>query len=162
VRTFGTFLLLVFPCCALAEDVLVRVQQRGDPVALQYVLHTDAASSDRSDGPVGKPLPPMGDYAVRDYKVVRPSSGLALGAAMEILAQSRVGNVDVVLARQEYDSFSTPWRWLAALSGHPVQVSRITWFLVAADGIVRSGFLIARPNAYYWSVALFEPPRTSP
>ncbi len=162
MRTFFTFLLLILPGCALAEDVLVRVQQRGDPVTLQYVLHTDVATSERSSSPVGKPLPPMGDYAVRDYKVVRTSTGSALGAAMEILAQSHVGSFDVVLTRQEYDSFSTPWRWLAALSGHPVQVSRITWFLVATDGIVRTGYLVARPTAYYWSAALFEPPRTSP
>ncbi|HEV2207504.1 MAG TPA: hypothetical protein VG167_01940 [Verrucomicrobiae bacterium] len=159
---FGTFLLFISPGCALAQDVLVRVQQRGDPAALQYVLHTAAATSEPRNGPVGKPLPSTGDYALRDYKVVRTSTGSALGAAMEILAQSRVGSFDVVLARQEYDSFSTPWRWLAALSGHPVQVNRITWFLVATDGIVRSGYLVARPNAYYWSVRLFEPPRTSP
>ena len=64
-------------------------------------------------------------------------------------------DADLVVVRQEHNSLSNPLRWLAALSGHPVQVSRIAWFLVS-EGEVRSGVLLSRAASSHWSVSLFD------
>ena len=156
MRTASIFLLVIVPGFALGQEVLVRVQQRGDPIALEYVLHTDAGTSNPTKRQPGRPMPAISEYTIREDKLVRTSTGATIGAAVEVLAQARIDRSDVVLARQEWNSLSTPWRWLAAFSGHPVQVSRISWFLVRTDGTVSSGDLVTRPSAYEWSVELFE------
>lgn len=160
VRFLLALLLAVLPASVLADIVLVSVLERGASESLRFEFDTASATVSRSTLPTGEQLPAISDYFVREYQLVRVPTNATVGEAIELLGQVRVSGGDFVVVRQEYNSYSNPLYWLAAFSGHPVQVSRIAWFLVSNGGDVRSGSFLARASSYHWSVDVSTPKRS--
>lgn len=156
MRPLLVLLFALLPIPARAEVVVVSVAERGESAALRFEIDTASAISSSSASPGGEPLPTIDGYLVRGGRLIRASTNTTIGTAVELLGQVRVSAGDLVIVRQEHNSLSNPLHWLSALTGHPVQVSRITWFLVLNGGGVRSGSLLRRAASYRWSVRLFE------
>jgi len=101
-------------------------------------------------------LPSISEYRVRNEHVETASGGALDAEADEILCQATADDLDVLVVRHEYNSFSNPLYWLAAISGHPIQVSKIVLLLVRDRKVERSIELRREPSSYHWEATLFE------
>lgn len=101
-------------------------------------------------------------YRIKDYKLDGAKGGPPMMEATEILAQATSGGFDVLVIREEYNSFANPLRWLSAMAGHPVQVSKILWVVVKDGKVLHRKELQREPASYRWSAQLFEPPAPPP
>jgi hypothetical protein len=95
-------------------------------------------------------------FRIKDYKLEAVNGGPPLMEATEILAQVASAGFDVLVIRDEYNSFSNPLRWLFAMAGHPVQVSKILWVVVKDGRVLHRKELQREPASYQWSAQLFE------
>lgn len=100
------------------------------------------------------PLPLGSGYHLVAGKLVRSSDGRAFLNADEILAQATVAGADVVVVREDYNSFSTPFRWLVAVAGHPYQISKISVLLVGKGDRVKSFEVAREPYSGGWKALL--------
>jgi hypothetical protein len=96
----------------------------------------------------GSALPSIDRYVVKDYHLRYRDKTLA--EAVEILAQTSVGEHDLVVVRHEYNSFSNPLRILSAVAGHPVQVSEIIALAVSDGRVVKRWRLARVASSYEW------------
>jgi len=91
-----------------------------------------------------------GSYYISDGKV--SFKGRELIDADELLFESNVNGKDVLLVRDEYNSFSNPLKLLSAFVGHPVQTSKI-YILVIESGKLKSKLRLQKQDSSYeWQV----------
>ena len=155
----GLILISSFACATEVRLALYEAQSKQTSFhALDLV--SGKVSSAQSAGTVE--LGALEAYRVRNEHVEHVQSGQAIAEATEILCQATTGEVDLVVVRQEYNSFSNPLRWLSAIGGHPVQVSKIVWLLVREGKVVYTTELLQRPASYHWKAELSEGPRSNP
>ena len=74
--------------------------------------------------------------------------------ADDLLAQGRADGIQFAVVRHEYNSVANPWRALAVLSGHPIQVSQLLVLAVKDGRLVSSATLVRRLAAYHWKAKL--------
>jgi len=98
------------------------------------------------------------NYRIVNYKLEPATGGPSLMDATEILAQASTAGFDVLVIREEYNSFSNPFRWLAAFAGHPIQVSKILWVVLKDGKVLYRKELHREPSSYQWKAQLFEHP----
>jgi len=97
-------------------------------------------------------------YRIGNYKLEAAGGGASLMDATEILAQASTAGCDVLVIREEYNSFSNPFRWLTAFAGHPIQVSKIHWVVFKDGKVLYRKELQREPASYRWTAKLFEQP----
>lgn len=102
----------------------------------------------------GEELSPINKYTSRQGKLY--SNDIVLTDANEVLFQCEVDGVDLVVVRDGYNSFSNPIRILAALSGHPVQVSKIVLLKASNNKILFKREIMRKAAAYHWAVRVFQ------
>jgi hypothetical protein len=91
-----------------------------------------------------------GSYYISDGKV--SFKGRELIDADELLFESNVNGKDVLLVRDEYNSFSNPLKLLSAFVGHPVQTSQI-YILVIESGKLKNKLRLQKQDSSYeWQV----------
>jgi len=76
--------------------------------------------------------------------------------ADELLFQCHVDGCDLVVVREEYNSFSNPLRILFAFGGHPVQVSKIVILKIVDGKLETKKEIIRKPSSYHWRVSFGE------
>jgi hypothetical protein len=97
-------------------------------------------------------------YRIANYKLEAAVGGPPLMDATEILAQASTAGFHVLVIREEYNSFSNPFRWLAAFAGHPIQVSKVLWVVLKDGKVLYRKELHREPSSYQWRAQLFEQP----
>jgi hypothetical protein len=138
------------PCLGAEVRVSLTEKLKGETTA--YVFDIGDGRVRRLDQASGSLLPATTAYRVEGRRLC---GNECFFEADEILFQGHQGDVDVVVYRKEYNSFSNPLRWLAALSGHPVQVSSIRIAAIGADGH-RQAELTRKPSSYDWKAQVVE------
>jgi hypothetical protein len=76
--------------------------------------------------------------------------------ADQLLFQCRINGVDLVIVRDEYNSFSNPLRILSAFSGHPIQVSKIVILKIENGELKRKATIIQKPSSYEWTATILQ------
>ena len=102
----------------------------------------------------GKEIPQFSKYGVRERKVIL--NGNPLADAEEILYQCEVNGTDVLIVRVEHNSFSSPMKWLAAFSGHPIQVSTINILTVIGGELKDQTRIEQKDSSYRWSAKILR------
>ena len=93
-----------------------------------------------------------GQYLISDGAI--SYRGKKIFDANEFLYESNVNGIDVLVVRDEYNSFSSPLKLLSALAGHPVQTSKI-WILSVQSGKIENKLLLAKEDSSYeWQVKM--------
>ena len=154
--------LLLFSGLACAAEVRLELYEAH---AKQTSFHSlDLASGTLStvQAPGAIELGKLEAYRVRNEHIEHVQSGQVIAEATEILCQATTAGVELLVVRQEHNSFSNPLRLLSAFSGHPVQVSKIVWLVVRDGKVEHSVELIRRPASYYWRAKLSEAPPSKP
>ena len=147
-------LLLFAASFAHAGEVAVEVLEKQAKVVTAYIFDTQSGRLKVVDRITGKEIPQVSTYTVRDRKVM--FNGKTLANAEEILYQCQIDGADLLIVRVEHNSFSSPFKWLAAFSGHPIQVSTIN-LLQVSNGELKSETPVARKEASYgWSAKIFK------
>lgn len=175
-------LAVFFVCCAcplLGRDVVAVVTELSSR-PIPGVPDTERLAIERKEtaffitleglravpfqGPHGVRVSPITKYSIKKSK----SDGAGMGSAdlcdgdrpirpaLNLLYQCSLDGKDLVIVRREHNSFSSPIRWLAALSGHPVQVSEIWAIVIDGSNDPKETQLISKPASYKWAAAFFE------
>ncbi len=153
--------MLLVVAHANAEDLLLSLHEVKSQATTNFLLNLKTGKADVVSGDTGDPLIASNVYVVRDWKLVQPVDGKTLIDASQILFQTRVADLDVLIIRDEYNSFSNPFRWLSALAGHPVQVSKILWITIKNGDVIYSVELRREPSSYEWTAGLFAKAKPS-
>lgn len=162
MRLIATALLLLVVARANAEDLLLSLREVKSQATTNFLLNLETGKANVVSGGTGDPLMSSDVYIVRDWKLVPAVDGKALIDASQILFQTKVEDLDVLIIRDEYNSFSNPFRWLSALAGHPVQVSKILWITIKNGNVIYSVELRREPSSYEWTAGLFAKAKPSP
>ena len=156
-----TGLLLISGLACATEVRLALYEAQSNQTSFHSLdVASGEVSSAQSAGTVE--LGTLEAYRVRNEHVEDVQSGQSIAEATEILCQATSGGVDLIVVRQEYNSLSSPVRWLSAFSGHPVQVSKIVWLLVREGKVVHIIELMRKPASYHWKAKLSEGPWSNP
>lgn len=147
-------LALLAAAPAAAGEVKVTLLEKATGQSTHYAFDTRSGDWRRLSGVIGVEARRIQSYRVAGRRLV--AGGKALADADEILAQARVGRTDVVVVRTEERSLSSPWRILAACSGHPVQVSVVSVLTVEAGAVARRQELARSPDTSAWTAAVLE------
>ena len=141
---------------AVAADARLALLEVATKQTSFYELRLDSGEVALApDDGGGAALEDSAKYHVQNYKV-EDSSGAPIADGIDILCQATLGDHDVVIVRQEYNS-ANPLYWLAAMSGHPVQVSRIVWLDVKDGKLLHSREIASKPASYHWQASLGLP-----
>jgi len=154
----GCLAVAVLACLisdAVAADVHLALFELATKQTKFYDLDLESGQVQPAAKADGATLPDSAKYNVQDYKV-KGLSGAPLAEAIEILCQVSLGEHDLIVVRQEYNS-ANPLYWLAAMSGHPVQVSKIVWLDVKGGKLVHSVEIDRQPASYHWQASLSLP-----
>lgn len=142
-------------CSITAEAVEPRVslyeKQTGTTTA--YAFDAEHGRVRKLKKARGEVLPRIESYRIESRNLC---AAVCLIEADEILFQGRLGDTDVVVVRKEYNSFSDPLRWLAAESGHPVQVSSIRVVAISAGRLRAKAELTRRAASYHWTAVVVD------
>jgi hypothetical protein len=102
----------------------------------------------------GSELAQLSKYTSSDRKLI--GDGKLLATADEILYQCQVDGIDLVVVRDEYNSFLGPIRLLAAFSGHPIQVSKITMLTIVNNTQISRREITRKDASYQWVVKVYK------
>jgi hypothetical protein len=130
------------------------LMQKEVPAFTCYAFKIESATLTSLASASGKALQQTNEYSIEERRL--SLHGKRVAKADEILYQCHVGGCDLVIVRDEYNSFSNPLRILSAFSGHPIQVSKIV-ILTIVDGDLKSQTeIIRRPASYEWTASIME------
>lgn len=134
-------LLAVLAAAAPACDATIVLFEARTTATSIYCIDLATWSVTKIASASGCVLPSIDRYVVKDYHLKDRNKTVA--EAVEILAQTSLGDYDLVVVRHEYNSFSNP-RWiLSAVAGHPVQVSEVIALAVRDGRLSNAGGLRA-------------------
>jgi hypothetical protein len=133
-------------------DVAITVFEAKTAATSTHCVGLDQIALVKTGPAAGPVLAPTDIYAVKNGRLVHDATVIA--DATEILAQARAGHHDVVVLRNEYNSFSNPLRVLSAFLGHPVQVSEIAVLLLREGRVIKRWRLAREASSYEWRADL--------
>lgn len=143
--------VLLFAIGAQASAFTVVVTEQKTAKVSDFVADTGAKRVELSTRR-GSPLPETQSFSIQDRHLIYGSHPIT--AADDLLSQGRSGALDIAVVREEYNSFSNPFRIMAALAGHPIQVSKIKLIAAGEGRLVWEQELVREPSSYQWSALL--------
>lgn len=144
------------PMLVSAAEVNLSLLDERTSQETSYTFDLNALRFHEIDSANGVPVEQIHKYASRGRKLV--VDGQIRADADEVLFQCNVAGVDLVIVRDEYNSFFGPFDFFAALGGHPVQVSRIVALTIASNGAVTEKEILRKASSYHWHVKVFKSP----
>jgi hypothetical protein len=145
ILTLLAVLAAVSPGC---DATVVLFEARTTGASIHCIDFTKWSVSKSESSGSGLASPSIDRYLVKDHHLRYRDKTIA--EAVEILAQTSVGEHDLVVVRYEYNSFSNPLRLLSAVAGHPVQVSEIIALAVSDGRVVKRWRLARVASSYEW------------
>jgi hypothetical protein len=151
---------MIFPIVALllvsapaSCDIGIDVFEGSGSITTSHCVNIATKSVRRSDAsPSGPDLQPIKEYEIRNDHLQKGKTQIA--DAVEILVQARANGLEVVVIRNEYNSFSNPLRILAAVAGHPAHVSEVIVLALSEGRVVGRWRLARAASSYEWRAAL--------
>ena len=151
----ASFLFFLALCATVhAADLIVSVTEvktgaksffRVDPTSLQVESIPAAA---------GRVLPEISKYTIQDRQLTAAISPLT--QADDVLAQCTVDGADFVVVRDEHNSFSSVVKVLVAISGHPIQVSKIVVIKITNGKLIARKELVRQSASYKWLTTISQ------
>jgi hypothetical protein len=153
MRRFLIAMLFVVATSAQARDVQLALVEQRTSAQTDYVVNLEKLSVRKIPSVHGIELPQNQKYSSQSRKLVVGSDAVA--DADEVLFQCSINDIDLVIVRDEYNSLN-PLYWLAAASGHPVQVSRIVALTIKNGRVVSEREIIRKASSYDWVAKVFS------
>jgi len=152
-KVFAASLLLIC-ASAQADQVQLSLLEKRTSERMSYSLDVKNFKLQRIASPTGSELPQTSGYSSQNRHLAK--DGQVLADADEVLFQCEAGALDLVVVRDEHNAFFGPINLLAALSGHPVQVSRIVAIAVGHGHVVSERELVRKESSYHWVAKVFK------
>lgn len=153
--TLGILFMSIFVLTnhADASEFVIALHEKATNETTNYAFDLNTSELRKVSEVFGNEIANTSYYVVRDQKLV--GNGKVLMDADEILYQGQTGGIDLLVIREEYNSFSNPVRWLSALSGHPIQVNKILAVTIKDGNILAQKEIVKKPSSYHWSAHVF-------
>jgi hypothetical protein len=140
--------LLLATLSAQSSEVRLSLFEKRTSTTTIYSLESATLAFRQVDMTSGAELPQISKYEVSGRKLV--ADAIKFAEADEILYQCRVDELDFVVVRVENDSLSSPMKFLSALSGHPVQVSKIVVLTIKNGRVISEKEITQKDSSYHW------------
>ena len=149
---------LVVSFFALAEckagHVQLSLHERSTASTKNYSVDTDELALKPLSVIEGAELMQTTRYSSVDRKLV--VGNVKIADADDVLFQCELNGVDLVVVRVEYNSFGGLIRLLAAVAGHPIQVSKVLIFAISGGKIRSEKEITRKDSSYVWSAKIFH------
>lgn len=142
------FAFLLIASVAQSSELRLSLLEKRTSTTTAYSLEPSTLAFKHIQTAYGVELPQISTYKSVDRKLV--GNGGALTDADEILFQCHIDELDLVVVRVEYNSFSSPLKLLSAFSGHPIQVSKIIVLTIANDRLIAENEITRKDSSYHW------------
>jgi hypothetical protein len=139
---------------AQPSEVQISLLERRTSILTDYSVDLPKLELRKISEARGSELAQLSKYSSSDRQLI--ADGKVLAAADEVLYQCQVDGMDLVVVRDEYNSFFGPIRLLAALSGHPIQVSRIVILTIVGNTQVSKREIVRKDASYRWVVKVYK------
>lgn len=146
--------LMLLSSAAQATDVQLSLRERGASEQSSYTVDIREMKFHKIASINGELLPQLEKYTSQNGKLL--GNGNFLADADEILFQCEVDGVDLIVVRDEYNSFLGPLKLLGAMSGHPVQVSKIVLLTVVNNAVASEKEITRKESAYHWFASVYK------
>ena len=153
MRLSAIFLML-FYTAAHAADLVVAITETKTGREKFFRIETDSLLVRRVRATNSQALANITRYKIEKGKLIAGDQSLI--KAESILFQCSAGDTDFAVVRQEYNSFCSPLRVLAAISGHPIQVSKIVIVKIAGGKLAGHRKLTRRASSYGWTAIISQ------
>jgi hypothetical protein len=150
-------IILLFLLCvgtANATEIKFSLLEERTSEIRYYVFDTNSDKLKKSTKLSGKTIYSKGPFEIKKYKLFLGE--IELAEASEILFQGKTDDSWFLIIRDEYNSMSNPFRWLASFLGHPIQVSKIQLLVVRNQKLITNKKIRKEPSSYHWYVKVFE------
>lgn len=154
MRHLTSCLLLLTWLTCHASEVQLSLFERATSTTTVFLLDTSNLKLTPTSAVQGSELPQITTYASVGGKLV--SGNVKLTDADEVLFQCRLDNIDLVVVRDEYNSFGGPLRILVAFAGHPIQVSKILVLAISNGQVVSEREITRKDSSYHWVAKVFH------
>lgn len=150
-----TVALLLIAGPVHSSELHLTLLEKKTSATVAYSLESTTLAFRKIETADGAELPQIQKYKVSARKLA--NNAIALADADEILYQCKIGEIDLIVVRVENNSFSNPMKLLSALSGHPVQVSRIVILTIDNDRVISEKEVTSRDSSYGWAAKVLRP-----
>ncbi|MFZ6709586.1 hypothetical protein [Undibacterium sp. TC9W] len=144
---------LLYSSSVPANEVQLSLQEDKDQQT-HYTVNIPDISLHKIASITGSELPQIAKYVSKNRKLMFDDAVLA--DADTILFQCELDGVDIVVVREEYNSYFGPLKLLSAMSGHPIQVSKIILIVIKDKVIVDKKEIERKESAYVWLVHMYK------
>ncbi|NMP01458.1 hypothetical protein HHE94_01790 [Pseudoalteromonas arctica] len=147
--------LLCFINYAHAESIYIDLLENKNGKTHSYYVDLDSFKvvlGEVSDDNI--PDSRTGKYSIKNEALY--VGGHKLFDANELLFEAKVDGKDIVVIRDEYNSFSNPLKWLSAVVGHPVQTSKIYILEIESKSVINKLRLQKQDSSYRWKVEVYS------
>jgi hypothetical protein len=156
ISTVLTIAFLITTSAAQASEVRLSLLEKSTSTTTAYSLESTTLAFRQIEAANGSELPQIGKYMTSARKLVAnanataTATATALADADEILYQCRIGEIDFVVVRVESNSFSSFMKLISALSGHPIQVSKIVVMTIRDGRVISKKEITHKDSSYHW------------
>jgi len=146
--------LLLLTSIAHAHPVRVNVFEKSTGANTNYWFEAESLALAKEKSGTISEIPQSSNFSLVNRKLM--VDGIATSAADDILYQCSVDGFDLIVVRVEHNSFSNPFRWLTALSGHPIQVSTIYVLKIKDHEVLKRREIVHKPASYEWRATISQ------
>jgi hypothetical protein len=136
------------------EEVKISVFEKSTQKTRNYSFDVATSAIKSVRAVDGEALPQTTIYSLKDGYLFAGDKRMV--EEVELLYQCHFGGYDLVVVRDEYNSYSNPMWALFAFSGHPVQVSKILILKIAEGNLKTKTEIIRKASSYDWRVSVLE------
>ncbi|MFZ6643170.1 hypothetical protein ACO0LL_25850 [Undibacterium sp. TC4M20W] len=145
---------LLYSTSVLASEVQLSLQEEYKDQKTNYTVSIPDIRLHKIDSITGAELPQIAKYVSKNRKLMLDDAVLA--DADNVLFQCESDGMDIVVIREEYNSFFGPLKLLSAMSGHPIQVSKIFLIVIKDKVVVDKKEIKRKESAYTWLVLIYK------
>jgi len=151
---FLLFALLLICSVARSSELRLSLLEEQTSTTTAYTVDSNSLEMHQIGSASGSPLPQISSYSSINRKLVLNEKDLT--DADEVLFQCHINEMDIVVVRVEYNSFFGPLKLLSALSGHPIQVSKIVVVAISGINHVSEKEVVRKDSSYHWVARILD------
>ncbi|MFZ6875926.1 hypothetical protein ACO0LF_28020 [Undibacterium sp. Di27W] len=154
LRHFFVSALLLHAPIVCASEVQLSLQAKNNVLQANYSVSLPEITLHKIASITGQELPQIARYTSKNRKLMLDE--LALADADEVLFQSELDNLDIVIIHHQYNSFLGPLKLLSAMSGHPVQVDKIILLVVKSKAVIETKEITKQESTSHWLAYIYK------
>lgn len=145
---------LLAPASVFASEVQLSLREEFKGQPTEYTVNLPDISLKKLASITGTELPQIAKYAAQNRKLML--NDVLIADADDVLFQCEFDGMDIVIVREVHNSFSGPLKLLSAMSGHPVQVSKIMLILIKDKLVINKKEIKRKDSAYRWIAHVYN------